>query len=186
MSKENENWDIEGQLDVFDVLSEMDVPMDPQKEPETFEDYIGRCEYCMWYGYGLYDNITRKRRKGTEGLNCQWEMKNKGPFLCIGKSKWKPSTYTIPRLCGNCRESNCFHYQKKPEHKDNSAKAFSDPVEEPNIYCTRDEGSVNRSQPYKEFYEMSFGACLWDRQHEWDTCDAWVRDADILTDTKQH
>ena len=29
-------------------------------------------------------------------------------------------------------------------YKEYDAKAFSDPVEEPNIYCTRYDGSVNR------------------------------------------
>ena len=61
-------------------------------------------------------------------------------------------------------------------YKEYDAKAFSDPVEEPNIYCTRDDGSVNRQQPFREFYSQHFGACLWDRQHEWDTCDAWEKD----------
>ena len=43
MSRENENWDIEGQLNVFDVLAEAEAPKEPQGEPQTFEDYIGRC-----------------------------------------------------------------------------------------------------------------------------------------------
>ena len=184
MAKDNEVWDIEGQLDVFDILAEAEAPKEePQGEPQTFEDYIGRCEYCMWYGYGLYD-WRGNRRKGTEGLNCQWETKGKG-FACLGKSKWKPSTYTIPHLCGNCRHSNCFHYQKKPEYKDNDPRAFSDPVEEPNIYCTRDEGSVNRQQPFKDCYEKNFGACRWDRNHEWDTCEAWELDYTYHADLKE-
>lgn len=178
MPKDNDDWNIEGQLDVFDLLGE-----DPKEEPEpqTFADYVGRCEYCMWYGYGLY-NWKGDRIKGTERYMCQWEFRGGGTkvFACIDRSKWKPSTYTIPRLCGNCAESNCFHYQKKPQYEKYDAKAFHDPVEEPNIYCTREEGSVNRQQPYRDKYEVHFGACLWDRQHEWDTCDAWVPDPDII------
>ena len=148
------------------------------KKMETFADYIGKCEYCMWYGYGLYEPYGHKRKKGTEGQNCQW-TEGKNPY-CVNKSFWKPSTYTIPKLCGNCRHSNCFHYQRKPQYKENDIRGFSDPVEEPNIYCTREDGSVNRQQPFLAFYSNHFGACLWDRQHEWDTCDAWERDWEIL------
>lgn len=39
---------------------------------------------------------------------------------------------------------------------------------------------IGRQQPFLEFYSQQFGACLWDRQHEWDTCDAWEKDRDIL------
>ena len=149
--------------------------------PQTMQDYIGKCKYCMWYGYGLYSPYGNKRKEGTEEYNCQWEMKRNGiPPRCKKHDFWKPSIYSIPKLCGNCKHSNCFHYQKKEQYKEYDAKAFSDPVEEPNIYCTRDEGSVNRSQPFKEFYSQHFGACLWDRQHEWDTCEAWEKDKDIL------
>ena len=148
---------------------------------ETWQDYMHRCKYCMWYGSGLYSPYGHKRLEGTEGYNCQWEMKRRGlKPQCKNRDFWKPSTYKIPKLCGNCKHSNCFHYQKKEQYKEYDAKAFSDPVEEPNIYCTRDEGSVNRQQPFREFYSQHFGACLWDRQHEWDTCDAWEKYKDVL------
>ena len=153
------------------------APHEPK--PKTMQEYIGECKYCMWYGYGLYSPYGNKRDEGTEGYNCQWEMKRPGT-RCKNHNMWKPSIDSIPKLCGNCKHSNCFHYQKKEQYKEYDAKAFSDPVEEPNIYCTRDEGSVNRQQPFKEFYSQHFGACLWDRQHEWDTCDAWEKDRDIL------
>lgn len=154
--------------------------MAPHKpKPQTIQDYIGKCKYCMWYGYGLYSQYGNKRKEGTEEYNCQWEMKRPGT-RCKNHDFWKPSTHTIPKLCGNCKHSNCFHYQKKEQYEEYDAKAFSDPVEEPNIYCTRDDGSVNRQQPFKEFYSQHFGACLFDRQHEWDTCDAWEKDRDIL------
>ena len=152
-----------------------------RSELKTMQDYIGQCKYCMWYGYGLYSPYGNKRKEGTEKYNCQWEMKRNGlKPQCKNHDFWKPSIYTIPKLCGNCKHSNCFHYQKKEQYKEYDAKAFADPVDEPNIYCTRDDGSVNRQQPFKEFYSQHFGACLWDRQHEWDTCDAWEKDRDIL------
>lgn len=143
-------------------------------EFKTFEDYIGVCKFCMWYGYGMYDPIGHKRRPGTEHLMCQW-TEGKNPY-CKNKSFWKPGDYQIPRLCSNCAWANQFCYQSKPEYKDNSLKAFHDPVEEPNIYCTHEDGSVNRWSPYKDFWEKHFGCNTWDRQHEWDTCDAWRSD----------
>jgi hypothetical protein len=152
-----------------------------EEPPETFADYVGKCKYCMWYGYGLYEPYGHKRKKGTEGQNCQWEVSRQGiPPSCKNHSFWKPSIYAIPKLCGNCRHSNCFHYQKKEQYKENDSRAFSDPVEEPNVYCTRDDGSVNRQQPFLAFCSSHFGACLWDRQHEWDTCDAWQTDGQTL------
>ena len=167
---------IVGQLSLFDLAPEL------EEKPKTFEDYIGKCKYCMWYGYGLYTSLGHKRIPGSEAYNCEWEMQKTAFMKCINHSRWKPGIYTIPKLCGNCIHCNCFHYQTKPEYKgkEGSAKAFADPVEEPNIYCTREDGSVNRQYPYKAFYEEHFGACLWDRQHEWDTCEAWERDWEIL------
>jgi hypothetical protein len=170
---------INGQLSIFDLAPEL------EPKPQTFAEYVGQCKYCMWYGYGLYDPYGHKRKPGTEGQMCQWEVSRRGiPPQCHNRDFWKPSIYAIPKLCGNCRHSNCFYYQSKPEYKgkEGSAKAFADPIEEPNIYCTAPDGSVNRSQPFKEFYAHGFGACHWDRQHEWDSCDAWQRDADILKD----
>ena len=167
---------INGQLSIFDLAPDL------EPKPQTFAEYIGQCKYCMWYGYGLYDPYGHKRKPGTEGQNCQWEVSRRGiPPQCHNRDFWKPSIYAIPKLCGNCRHSNCFYYQSKPEYKDKeSIKAFQDPLEEPNIYCTAPDGSVNRVQPFKEFCSNHFGACLWDRQHEWDSCDAWQRDASIL------
>ena len=177
---------IECQISLFDMMPAEAIGPKPDK-PETFADYIGKCKYCMWYGYGLYEPYGHKRKKGTEGQMCQWEVSRKGiPTRCKNHDFWKPSIYAIPKLCGNCRHSNCFCYQTKPEYegKEGSAKAFADPVEEPNIYCTREDGSVNRQQPFLAFYSDHFGACLWDRQHEWDTCDGWERDRDILKEDK--
>jgi hypothetical protein len=177
MAEDNQ---IDGQLSLFDMMPAEAVGPKPDK-PKTFADYVGQCKYCMWYGYGLYEPYGHKRKKGTEGQMCQCEVSRKGvPTRCKNHDFWKPSIYTIPKLCGNCRHSNCFHYQKKEQHKEYDAKAFSDPVEEPNIHCTREDGSVNRQQPFLAFYSNHFGACLWDRQHEWDTCEAWERDWEIL------
>jgi len=163
---------IAGQISLFDIAPEL------EPKPQTFADYVGQCKYCMWYGYGLYTALGHKRIPGTEAYKCEWDMQKTAFMKCVNHNRWKPSTYHIPKLCGNCTHANCFHYQDKPEYanKPHCAKSFADPVEEPNIYCTRDDGSVNRTQPFLQFYENHFGACLWDRQHEWDTCEAWRSD----------
>lgn len=157
---------------------EIEDPDKPAPELDDFKEYIGKCEYCMWYGYGLYDSLGGKRKKGTEGLNCQWETSRYKSIKpsCINKSFWLPGDRAIPKLCSNCYWSNCFCYKQKPEYKENSRSAFKDPVEEPNIYCTREGGSVNRREVFREFWSHGFGACKWDRQHEWDTCEGWRED----------
>lgn len=170
----NDDEQLPGQMSILDLIEE---------EPQSFEDYIGKCRFCMWNGYGLYDQFGN-RKKDAGSYNCQWEQTRHGITQCIDKSFWKPDIRTIPKLCGNCRHSNCFHYQIKPEYKENSAKAFSDPVEEPNIYCTRDDGSVNRTAPFERFTSKNFGACKWDRQHEWDSCEAWEQDRSVLEEDK--
>ena len=170
----NGDEQIVGQISLFDIAPEL------EPQPQTFADYVGQCKYCMWYGYGLYREPGHKRIPGTEGKPCQWVDKD---FMgCKDKSKWKPGDRAIPRLCANCAHANCFVYQTKPEYKENDIRAFKDPMEEPNIYCTHEDGSVNRQYPYKDFYEHNFGACRWDRQHEWDTCDAWRSDGWKLKD----
>ena len=166
-----------GQMTIFDYMAEETEqetePIRPVvSDPGDFEQYIGKCEFCMWYGYGL------RNEKPTDGHHCQWEEPHRhAPFVCKNRSKWKPGDYYIPGLCSNCTYSNCFHYQEKEEYKGKrGVMAFRDPVEEPNIYCTRDEGSLNRREVYRDFWEHGFGACKWDRQHEWDTCDGWRSD----------
>lgn len=170
-----EQEQLQGQMSIFDLMTGAADP-NPDNEPlSSFAEYIGQCQFCMWFGYGMYEPYGHKRRKGTEGKACQWEGKK--PFGCRNHSMWKPGEFSIPGMCANCTWSNCFHYQRKPEYGDkDTVKAFKDPVEEPNIYCTREGGSVNRQQPFKDFYENGFGACKWDRQHEWDVCEAWRSD----------
>ena len=177
---------IPGQMSLFDILgpendeNQQKVTENCEKPTQSvkpcfdtnLEQYVGKCEYCMWYRY----NLDKKERE--EGrLNCMWERDKVKAFRCINHSRWKPGEYSIPGLCANCAWSNMFHYQEKEEYKGKKhAYAHRDPVEEPNIYCTRCGGSVNRRQVYRDFWETGFGSCRWDRQHEWDTCDAWRED----------
>ena len=172
MGQESEQ--LPGQMSIFDLMTGPAEPELNNGPLSSFAAYIGQCQYCMWFGYGLFEPYGHKRKPGTEGQMCQWaKSKLNG---CKNHSMWKPGEFAIPGLCANCAWSNCFHYQKKAQYKDYDAKAFADPVEEPNIYCTREDGSVNRTYPFKDFYEHGFGACKWDRQHEWDSCDAWQSD----------
>ena len=96
---------------------------------------------------------------------------------------FKPSEYIIPGMCANCRYSNQFEYETKPEYADElkkhngyTTRAANDPVEEPNIYCDHKDGSLNRRTEYKDCEEPGFGIGHWHKQHEWDTCDRWRPD----------
>ena len=123
MAEDNQ---IDGQLSLFDMMHSEAIGPKPDK-PQTFADYVGQCKYCMWYGYGLYEPYGHKRKPGTEGQMCQWEVSRKGiPTRCKNHDFWKPSIYAIPKLCGNCRHSNCFHYQKNKgnDHREKDEKNY--------------------------------------------------------------
>ena len=141
---------MDGQLSLFDI----------DYSNSEFKQYIGKCEYCMW---------------GDDEKTCIWSFTNEDSYSykqCHSRNLWRPDELKIPRLCGSCKYANCFRYESKPEYKD-SVKAAYDPVETPNIYCIKKGGSVNRSQPFLEYYTHNFGVGHWDRQHELDTCDAY-------------
>lgn len=172
-----DRYECEGQTDIFDFLNPDPVAMDPDPAagqtdpPQCFADYIGRCEYCYW---------------GNDPESCTWSDRYQGrlrnkAFQCINRSNWMPCIYKIPKLCGNCEHSNPFRYQVKDKYKPMLKNGYyhdaaCDPVEEPNIYCTYEDGSLNRSQPFAKFCHDGFGIGSWDRQHEFDTCDNWELD----------
>lgn len=147
------------------------LPREPQKVPETFADYVGRCEYCMW---------------GKDEASCHWSVNctDKHHKSIIQEcdenhSFWKPDSWKIPKLCGNCRHSNNFVCKCEKEEVDQYGVVRRDldkPIEEPNIYCTRHDGSINRSRPYEVYCTPGFGVGHWHRQREWDTCDGWELD----------
>lgn len=145
-----------------------------------FEDYVGDCKYCGRY--------REEPRSGQPG--CAWAHE-KAYLACHNKSQWQPNERAIPQLCGNCKYGNQFEYQTKPEyleeekrHNGYLRRAADDPVEEPNIYCTRTGGSVNRRAPFEKSTEPGFGIGHWDRQHEWDTCDAWELDTEFFDELR--
>ena len=153
---------MDDQMTIFDYCKQMRTP----------EYYEHKCEFCYW---------------GSDESTCQWSTlsgrQHISYFACVDHSKWQPSISDIPRLCGNCKHCNQFEYQTKPEYEEEerrhngySRRAADDPLEEPNIYCTRPGGSVNRTRPYLKYCEHGFGVGHWHRQHEWDTCDGWELD----------
>ena len=119
------------------------------QEPKCFEDYIGRCEYCE------FENLK---------FGCVFRDSKYNP--CENGSHWKPNGCKIPGLCGNCKYGNLFEYDGEANH----------PIEEPNIYCEHEDGSLNRYSPYERFKTERFGLGTWHRQHEYDTCERWEKE----------
>ena len=84
----------------------------------------------------------------------------------IDGSHWLPDGTKIPGLCGCCKHGNCFEYEGESHN----------PIEEPNIYCEHDDGSLNRYCPYEKYKQERFGVGTWHRQHEYDTCERWEKE----------
>ena len=145
------------------------------------------CAACVWR---------------TKDHKCKWAEYERRPTKpepiyeypnCDGYGHFMPCQYKVPAMCASCRWGNCFHYETKPEYIEytkrtgkQSRDEFRDPLEEPNIYCTHPEGSLNRRTAYKDIEWPGFGACHWDRQHEWDTCDRWEPDPGDYIDYTKH
>ena len=159
-------------------------------EPETagpIEYGTRSCEACAWRSkeYGC-KWAEYHRRPGREAPVFKYPN-------CDGYGHFMPCQYKVPAMCASCRWGNCFHYETKPEYLEYQKRtgrphklSFRDPVEEPNIYCTHPEGSLNRRTAYKDIEWQGFGACHWDRQHEWDTCDRWEPDHGDYIDYWKH
>lgn len=160
--------EIEGQMSIDDLIRE-------QQKPEY--GYRG-CNGCNWYR--------------PQSGRCQWAINEDRGYkphidfiypVCAGENgvgHFEPGEYRIPRMCSNCKWANVFCYKNKPEYAAELAKnngytrrAADDPLEEPNIYCTHPQGSLNRRTEYKDLEWAGFGIGHWHRQHEWDTCDRW-------------
>ena len=157
----------EGQLNIEGYLADL-----------TPIEYGSRgCNVCWWH----------KRKKGQEQPECCWNdsyfAKVIGIQVYPSCERFQPSEYVIPKMCHSCKWSNQFKYETKLEYREAKAKhngysraAAEDPLEEPNIYCTHPEGSLNRRTAYSDVTEEGFGIGHWDRQHQWDTCDRWEED----------
>lgn len=123
------------------------------------------CDYCLWW-----DNEANKCQWGVYDSQHKHEDINYSYPSCEGHASFLPSARKIPKMCANCKYSNVFIYQGEDIHN---------PIDEPNIYCTHDEGSLNRRTAYKDLEQVNFGVGLWNRQHEYDTCDRWELDREL-------
>lgn len=180
---------IKGQQSIFDFLQEKKETVIPDVstvptvavETEKLEYGYRGCEGCSWYN--KLDAVTRKPDN-----RCYWARSNDRPNKrvdytypeCDGDGHFEPSDRKIPRMCGNCRWANLFHFKSKEKYEqlkrypgDYVKGNAEDPVEDENIYCTHRLGSLNRRTAYKDLEWPGFGVGHWHRQHEWDTCDRW-------------
>ena len=128
------------------------------------------CTLCWWY--------DRKKQC------CQWddiEYFSKTVHTYPSCEHFEPSERCVPGMCASCKYSNRFKYEIKEEYIPRLKNGYSresadDPLEEPNIYCTHPDGSLNRHTAYKDLEWPGFGVGHWDRQHEWDTCERYKED----------
>lgn len=127
-----------------------------EEKLQHFEDYIGKCDYCEF----LHSHFIEKIAKAI----CPFKDSKMNP--CVDGSHWLPDGTKIPGLCGCCKHGNCFEYEGESHN----------PIEEPNIYCEHDDGSLNRYCPYEKYKQERFGVGTWHRQHEYDTCERWEKE----------
>ena len=139
------------------------------------------CKVCHWH------NKSTGPGRGRITQGCYWNeaywVKNDGVKAYPTCGQFEPDERKVPGMCANCKWSNQFEYQDKPEyaeelkkHNGYTRRSADDPLEEPNIYCTHPDGSLNRRTAYKDREQEGFGVGHWHRQHEWDTCDRWQED----------
>ena len=161
---------MDGQLTVFDLLQEEEEPQskpEPPKPkasepmPQTFADYMGKCQFCYWYGYGMGKNS--RFGEMTEETPCEWATPKIHVHECRNHNKWMPHDYEVMGLCANCEYGNLFH------ETDENGK----PLMDKERYCCHPDGPLNRIELYPESREHGDG---WHRNHEFDHCDRWRRD----------
>ena len=137
------------------------------------------CKVCAWH------HKAKALGKVPECFwnDPYWKHIEKQPLVYPTCERFMPDEAKIPGMCTSCKWSNEFEYETKPEydeelkkHNGYTRRSADDPLEEPNIYCTHPEGSLNRRTAYKDCEEPGFGVGHWHRQHQWDTCDRWEED----------
>lgn len=141
----------------------LDMYMASKRSPEYGER---GCHVCEWWNHD-------SRTKGCFWSDPYWGY---GVQEYPGCGHFMPDSFKILKMCDNCEHCNCFVFKDKPEHIGNHEKSMNDPEDEPNIYCTHPDGSLNRHTAYKDLEQHKFGVGLYNRQHEWDTCDRWEKE----------
>lgn len=139
---------LEGQMNFISFLEEFNAKVEAEPVQGDYDSYRQHCDYCVY---------QRKEKIRNIEYPCYWKAE-------YNECKWKPNCYKIYGTCASCRYSNPFRY------KGNQDK----PEEEPNIYCTHKEGSLNRRNCYLDkWYKSGIGS--WHGQHEMDVCDRYKR-----------
>lgn len=146
------------------------------------------CKACAWWNrrkpiYSLLKKDGDENERDCNWNDPYWKNLYKQPLVYPTCESFMPNDSKIPGMCQSCKWSNQFEYETKPEydeelkkHNGYTRRSADDPLEEPNIYCTHPEGSLNRRTAYKDCEQEGFGVGHWDRQHQWDTCDRWKED----------
>lgn len=155
----------------YEVIMEQ-ITLDMYKMSLQEPEYGERgCHVCFWHNYD-------KRDEGCHWMSKLWRSPD-NPMEKFPNCRFMPRPKFF-HMCANCEYGNPFVHKHKPEYEERIKQSWcnycpesnKDPLEEPNIYCTHPEGSLNRRTAYKD-REYPTGIGHWDCQHEWDTCDRW-------------
>ena len=153
----------------------LDMYQKTLEEPTKPIEYGDRgCRVCFWWN-------NRTDMPGCYWNDQYWLKDSFCQRQIYPDCKFMPDDVKGLHMCANCEHANSFVHQHKPQYLEKINKSWNhycresneDPLEEPNIYCTHPEGSLNRRTAYKDLEQKNFGVGHWNRQHEWDTCDRW-------------
>lgn len=152
----SKDYECSGQISLNDFLE----PTEQAELAGSLKD----CEACAFYKpFNEHGTLTGGKEVHWRCLfDNRLRHERTEPWDCKGKD-WLPGRKALKGCCAACEYSNCFEYQGKQD----------DPEEEPNIYCTHIDGSLNRRCVYPEHIQKGFGVGRWSRQHEYDTCDRY-------------
>lgn len=127
------------------------------------EEKAAICQFCAWWD--RHYSIDRMIK------GCFWEgyspdhldEEEKAIHSC-----WMPNTSGM-KVCATCEHSNCFIFTGDDPHN---------PVIDNDLYCNlskfHNKHPENRRELFKEYrVKKEFGVGVYNRNHEYDTCDCW-------------